>query len=96
MDQAVQRDTLVDPARLGAAATSLRIPTLLVRGGESDVLSIEDAVRFLELVLHAEFATVAGAHHMVAGDDNAVFERVLDDFLDRRIRSRLRLLHDRT
>ena len=55
-----------------------------------------DAVRFLELVLHAEFATVAGAHHMVAGDDNAVFERVLDDFLDRRIRSRLRLLHDRT
>lgn len=92
MDQAVQRNPLIDPARLGAAATSLRVPTLLVRGGESDVLSVEDAVRFLELVPHAEFATVAGAHHMVAGDDNAVFEQVLGDFLDRRIRSRLRLL----
>jgi pimeloyl-ACP methyl ester carboxylesterase len=91
-DQAVQRDSLIDPARLGAAATSLRVPTLLVRGGESDVLSEEDAVRFLKLVPHAEFATVAGAHHMVAGDDNAVFEDVLGDFLERRIRSRLRLL----
>lgn len=93
-DQAVQRDSLIDPARLGAAASSLRVPTLLVRGGESDVLSVQDAVRFIGLVPHAEFATVAGARHMVAGDDNAVFEQVLDDFLERRIRSRLRLLED--
>lgn len=93
-DQAVQRDRLIDPARLGAAASSLRVPTLLVRGGESDVLSVEDSVRFLELVPHAEFASVAGAHHMVAGDDNAVFEAVLDDFLKRRVRSRILLLGD--
>lgn len=91
-DQAVQRNHLIDPVRLGAAATLLRVPTLLVRGGESDVLSEEDAARFLELVPHAEFSSVAGAHHMVAGDDNAVFEAVLDDFLERRIRSRLKLL----
>ncbi|BBZ70337.1 alpha/beta fold hydrolase [Mycobacterium paraseoulense] len=92
-DQAVQRDQLIDPARLGAAARDLRLPTLLVRGGESDVLSVGDAVRFLELVPHAEFASVAGAHHMVAGDDNAVFEGVLDDFLERRVRSRLKLFN---
>jgi pimeloyl-ACP methyl ester carboxylesterase len=91
-DQAVQRNSLIDPARLGAAATLLRVPTLLVRGGESDVLSVEDSVRFLELVPHAEFSTVAGAHHMVAGDDNALFEAVLGDFLERRVRSRLKLL----
>jgi len=91
-DQPVQRNTLVDPVRLGAAACLLRVPTLLVRGGESDVLSVENSVQFLHLVPHAEFATVAGAHHMVAGDDNAVFEQVLEDFLERRIRSRLRLL----
>ncbi|ABK66638.1 alpha/beta fold hydrolase [Mycobacterium avium] len=94
-DLPVQRDQLVDPARLGAAASSLRLPTLLVRGGESDVLSVDDAVRFLELVPHAEFASVAGAHHMVAGDDNAVFEDVLGDFLARRVRSRLNLLNHR-
>jgi pimeloyl-ACP methyl ester carboxylesterase len=92
LDEAVQRNRLIDPARLGAAASSLRLPTLLIRGGESDVLGVEDAIRFLELVPHAEFATVVGAHHMVAGDDNVVFEEVLGDFLERRIRSRLRLL----
>ena len=91
-DEVVQRNTLIDPVRLGAAATLLRVPTLLVRGGESDVLSVEDAVQFLGIVPHAEFATVDGAHHMVAGDDNAVFEEVLEDFLERRIRSRQRLL----
>jgi pimeloyl-ACP methyl ester carboxylesterase len=94
-DQAVQRNQLIDPARLGAAASGLRSPTLLMRGGESDVLSVEDSIRFLELVPHAEFASVAGAHHMVAGDDNAVFEEVLGDFLERRVRSRLRLLGER-
>ena len=94
-DQAVQRNQLIDPASLGAAASSLRLPTLLVRGGESDVLSVDDSIRFLELVPHSEFATVVGAHHMVAGDDNAVFENVLGDFLERRVRSRLRLLDGR-
>ncbi len=88
---AVQRDRILDPAHLGAASAKLRIPTLLVRGGESDVISVEDAARFLKIVPHAEFANVSGAHHMVAGDDNAVFEDVLGDFLDRRIRSRLDL-----
>ncbi|MEU6748285.1 alpha/beta hydrolase [Spirillospora sp. NPDC046719] len=93
-DQAVQRDKLIDPARLGAAAMSLRVPTLLVRGGESDVLGIADSKRFLELVPHAEFASVKGAHHMVAGDDNAVFDRVLGDFLERRVKSRMRLFEE--
>ncbi|MFB7091048.1 alpha/beta fold hydrolase [Streptomyces sp. NPDC056296] len=90
-DQAVQRDSLIDPARLGAAAMALRVPTLLVRAGLSDVLSVADARRFLELVPHAEYAAVEDAHHMIAGDDNGVFDRVLGDFLERRVRSRLRL-----
>ncbi|MFT4200926.1 alpha/beta fold hydrolase [Gordonia sp. (in: high G+C Gram-positive bacteria)] len=88
-NEAVQRDRHLDPVHLGAAAASLRVPTLLVRGGESDVISVEDSARFLRVVPHAEFASVGGAHHMVAGDDNAVFEDVLGDFLERRIRSRL-------
>jgi pimeloyl-ACP methyl ester carboxylesterase len=90
-DQVVQRNNLTDPARLGAAAMALRIPTLLVRGGQSDVLSVDDARRFLQLVPHAEFCDVADAHHMVAGDDNKVFDAVLEDYLDRRIRSRMDL-----
>jgi pimeloyl-ACP methyl ester carboxylesterase len=91
-DQVVQRNDLIDPARLGAAAMALRVPTLLVRGGQSDVLSLDDARRFIQLVPHAEYHAVTGAHHMVAGDDNKVFDTVLRDFLDRRVRSRLDLL----
>ncbi len=77
------------PTDLAHAAASLRIPTMLVRGGRSDVVSEDDARRFLALVPHADYCDVAGAHHMVAGDDNASFDGRILDFLDRRIRPRL-------
>jgi pimeloyl-ACP methyl ester carboxylesterase len=69
--------------RLDHAVDSLRIPTLLVRGRSSDLLS-EDGVRdFLERAPHAEFADVAGAGHMVAGDRNEIFNQAILGFLDR-------------
>lgn len=89
MERPVQRNTLMDPARLAAAAAALRVPTLLVRGGQSDVLGIDEVRHFLDAVPHAEFTSIDGAHHMVAGDDNAVFGALLGDFLERRVRSRL-------
>ena len=65
------------------AARKLTLPTLLVRGGMSDVLT-EDGVReFCALVPHAEYVTVAGAAHMVAGDQNDVFGNAVVDFLSR-------------
>lgn len=91
IDQPVHRNPLIDPVRLGAAATNLRIPTLLVRGGHSDVLSVADARHFLELVPHAEYAPIHDAHHMVAGDDNTLFDHVLEGFLNRRIQPRQKL-----
>jgi pimeloyl-ACP methyl ester carboxylesterase len=69
--------------RLDRAVESLRIPTLLVRGRSSDLLSEEGARDFLARVPHAEFADVAGAGHMVAGDRNEVFNRAILEFLDR-------------
>ena len=68
------------PARSGAAA-ALTLPTLLVRGRSSDLLSEEGARAFLEAVPHAEFADVAGAGHMVAGDRNDVFNQAILEFL---------------
>ena len=93
-DQPVHRNPLIDPARLGAASMSLRIPTLLMRGEYSDVLGPDEVCGFLDLVPHAEFVAIAGARHMIAGDDNAVFGLLLEDFLERRVRSRLQLLAD--
>jgi pimeloyl-ACP methyl ester carboxylesterase len=77
------RAQLIGPNKLDLAAESLRIPTLLVRGRSSDLLSEQDARDFLARAPHAEFADVAGAGHMVAGDRNEIFNRAILDFLDR-------------
>jgi pimeloyl-ACP methyl ester carboxylesterase len=69
--------------RLTAAVEALTIPTLLVRGRSSDLLSEEGAADFLARAPHAEFADVAGAGHMVAGDRNEVFNQAILDFLER-------------
>ncbi len=70
-----------DPERLAAAARKLTIPTLVVRGGKSDVVSDEGIAKMLELVPHAEVADVSAAGHMVAGDDNEVFASAIEEFL---------------
>lgn len=69
--------------RLRVAAAAIDIPTLLVRGRISDLLSEEGAAEFLELVPHARFVDVAGAGHMVAGDSNSAFADVVMEFLTR-------------
>jgi pimeloyl-ACP methyl ester carboxylesterase len=77
------RASLLDPGRLEAAVDNLKIPTLLVRGRSSDLLSEEGAQDFLRRAPHAEFADVAGAGHMVVGDRNEIFNRAILDFVDR-------------
>ena len=76
------RASLVDPARLRDAASALTLPTLLVRGRQSDLLSEEGARELLELVPHAQMVDVAGAGHMVAGDRNDLFNDAVVTFLD--------------
>jgi pimeloyl-ACP methyl ester carboxylesterase len=69
--------------RQAACARKLTLPTLLVRGGLSDVLSEEGAQSFLELCPHAEYVNVTGASHMVAGDRNDIFATAVVEFLTR-------------
>jgi pimeloyl-ACP methyl ester carboxylesterase len=76
------RSSLVDPHRLEQAAHGLDVPTLLVRGRMSDLLSEEGARELLEIVPHARFVDVAGAGHMVAGDRNDAFNDAVIAFLD--------------
>lgn len=56
-------------------------PTMLVRGGKSDIVSDESVRHLLEHLPHAYTHEVAEAGHMVAGDDNAVFLDQLEWFL---------------
>ncbi|MDW8480260.1 MAG: alpha/beta hydrolase [Xanthomonadales bacterium] len=67
-------------ALLGAARR-VRIPTLLVSGGRSDVLSAQGVGEFLALVPHARHVRIPEATHLVAGDANEVFAEAVLDFL---------------
>lgn len=68
--------------RLEHAARRVDVPTLLVRGKRSDLLSEGGAQHFLELVPHAQFVDVAGAGHMVVGDRNDAFAAAILGFVD--------------
>jgi len=63
------------------AARNISVPTLLVRGSESEVVDDEAIRHFRELVPHAELAELAGAGHMVAGDSNDAFNQAILPFL---------------
>lgn len=67
--------------RLLTAASQIRVPALLVRGGKSELVTEEAAAEFLERVPHAKYVDVTDAGHMVAGDRNDVFARAVIDFL---------------
>lgn len=82
-DEGETRSTLVNAERLEDAARALTVPTLLVRGRESDLLSADGAQRFLDLVPGAELVDVEGAGHMIAGDRNDLFNQAVISFLDR-------------
>jgi pimeloyl-ACP methyl ester carboxylesterase len=77
----VNRD--VREAMMVEAARSLKMPVLLVRGGASELVQEDHAREFLALVPHASYADVAGARHMVAGDQNDQFSNAILGFLNR-------------
>lgn len=71
----------VETERLRRAAAAVSIPTLIVRGLSSDVVSEDGIQEMVRLIPHAELAEVRAAGHMVAGDDNDVFADRLTTFL---------------
>ena len=71
--------------RMEACARNLSLPTLLVRGGLSDILSEEGAREFVALCPRAEFVNVTDAGHMVAGDRNDIFAGAVIEFLARTV-----------
>jgi pimeloyl-ACP methyl ester carboxylesterase len=69
--------------RLAAAASNVKVPTLLVWGGMSDIVSDESVNELRELIPHAEVVEVVGAGHMVAGDKNDAFNDAVVEFVNR-------------
>ena len=63
------------------AAEKVTIPTLLIRGALSDVVTMEDVDYFLSVISHAKFVEIERAAHMIAGDRNDVFAEEAIKFL---------------
>jgi pimeloyl-ACP methyl ester carboxylesterase len=69
-------------ARMAAAARSVRIPALLITGARSEVVSREAALDLQRLIPGAHSVEIANAGHMVAGDENDVFDAAVGRFVD--------------
>jgi pimeloyl-ACP methyl ester carboxylesterase len=75
------------PARMNQAAQHVSVPTLLVRGEHSELISEQAIASFRALLPGAEYVDVKGARHMVAGDENSLFNQAVVDFLSRHVPS---------
>lgn len=79
------KDDLPWPRRrrraLVAAARRLDVPVMLLIGGASDILDDRAVAAFNKQVPHLRVRRVPGAHHMIAGDDNAAFCAEIESFL---------------
>jgi pimeloyl-ACP methyl ester carboxylesterase len=67
---------------LAQAAARIDVPTLLLTGSASDVVSDATIDEFLALVPHATHRRIADARHLIAGDDNDAFAAAVIGFLD--------------
>jgi len=61
----------------------IKIPTLLIRGEKSKMLSPEGAQDAVALLKDGELAVIKNAGHSVQGDNPAEFSKILDSFLTR-------------
>jgi pimeloyl-ACP methyl ester carboxylesterase len=77
----------LEPPRMQAllteAANRVTIPTLLVRGLKSDIVTAAGVADLKQRIPHVEVFNVENAGHMVAGDRNDAFNHGLLAFLDR-------------
>ena len=81
--------TEVVPSRfeglLDVAMSNIHVPTMLVRGLLSDVVTQEGVDDILARMPNVTLVEVSGAAHMIAGDQNDAFSEAVIEFLRERI-----------
>jgi pimeloyl-ACP methyl ester carboxylesterase len=60
---------------------AIRCPTLIIKGGESDILSGESAEKLQAAIPNSRLAVVPGAGHSVMGDNPSGFVAAVREFL---------------
>lgn len=77
----IANDSERQQAQLLDAARSIRVPTLLISGERSDVVSDSTINEFLHCVPHAVHVRVPRATHMIVGDRNDAFAAAVESFI---------------
>ena len=67
--------------RLWGYLEALQCPTLLVRGGASDIIAMDTADKMHAVIPNSQLSTIEGAGHLVMGDSPAGFQRAVTEFL---------------
>lgn len=67
------------------ASARVKIPTMLVKGGQSDIVDDVGVREMCRLIPQTELCEVPGAGHMVVGDRNDAFNDGLFEFLHRHL-----------
>lgn len=71
--------------RLAKAAVALKLPTLVIRGANSELSTRESVQELTASIADAEAVEIENAGHLVAIDQADAFNAVLLEFLERRI-----------
>lgn len=82
-EQAQKQQLEKRTSQLWNAVHTIKVPTLLMRGSESKILSDEHAREVVAAMHQAELIEITGARHTVQGDNPADFAQELDAFLSR-------------
>jgi len=85
IDQAIFDPNLKpdDPQQTWDLLSQIRCPTLILRGGESDVLSVDTCQKMLARIPDGQWVEIPGAGHMVIEDNPEACNAALLDFLNR-------------
>jgi pimeloyl-ACP methyl ester carboxylesterase len=75
------RSTEGSSKNLDEVAAGVKLPTHLIRGRLSQLVSEEAVEHFLEVVPQAHYTDISGAGHMIAGDKNDVFSEAVISFI---------------
>jgi pimeloyl-ACP methyl ester carboxylesterase len=75
--------TLAHHLEVARAAASITVPTLLIRGLRSELVSERSVAALREVIPHATYLDVADAGHMIVGDRNDAFTASLAGYLNR-------------
>ena len=59
----------------------IKVPTLIMRGSESDIFTIDTAKRMQELIPGSRFVEIQGAGHAIPADAPEAFEQAVREFL---------------